>query len=104
MTTHHLHQCRVVTKDGESYGQNIKREGINNEGVINLRGIEKKQEEEKKEEKYQKGAITMDVEVIPIAIATKSYNLHIANLVECLLLLDQEMFDADNTNSPKGAA
>jgi len=45
----------------------------------------------------------MDVEIIPIAIQLKHYNQNIANLIEHLLTLDQELFEADKTHNPKGA-
>ncbi len=46
----------------------------------------------------------MDIEINPIAIQLKHYNQNIANLIEHLLTLDQEMFGADKDHDPKGAA
>jgi hypothetical protein len=46
----------------------------------------------------------MDVEINPIAIPLKHYNQQIANLVEHLLKLDQELFEADKTPNPRGDA
>lgn len=46
----------------------------------------------------------MDLEINPIAIAADAYNIHIANLVEHLLMLDQKMFEADKSHDPRGAA
>jgi hypothetical protein len=48
--------------------------------------------------------MNLEIEVSPIAITATSYNLHIANLVEHLLALDQKMFETDKTTHPKGAA
>jgi hypothetical protein len=52
--------------------------------------------------------MNLDIEINPIAISAHSYNLHIANLVEHLLTLDQKMFEAHKTTErqtdPKGAA
>ena len=46
----------------------------------------------------------MDLEINFIAIATVAYKVQIANLVEHLLILDQEMFEADKSTNPRGAA
>lgn len=46
----------------------------------------------------------MDIEIIPIAIQLNHYNQNIANLIDHLLTLDQEMFGADKTNEQMGAA
>ena len=46
----------------------------------------------------------LEIEICPIAITAKSYNIHIANLVDHLLILDQKIFEADKTTDPRGAA
>lgn len=46
----------------------------------------------------------MDLEINFIAIAANAYNVHIANLVEHLLKLDQDLFEADKSKNPRGAA
>jgi len=48
--------------------------------------------------------MNQEVEIIPIAIPLNSFNLHIANLVEHLLLIDQKMFPNDNASDVKEIA
>lgn len=40
-----------------------------------------------------------DVEIVPIAIPLAIYNEQIANLIEHLLELDQQMLDTDKINN-----
>ncbi len=41
----------------------------------------------------------MNVEINPIAITSKAYNVHIANLIDHLLILDQKTFEADKASA-----
>jgi len=43
--------------------------------------------------------MNQSIEIIPIAIPLSTYNLHIANLVEHLLLIDEKMFVNDKTTN-----
>ncbi len=48
--------------------------------------------------------MNQSIEIIPIAIPLNSFNLHIANLVEHLLLIDEKMFLNDKTQDMKEIA
>lgn len=48
--------------------------------------------------------MNQDIEIISIAIPTSTYNLHIANLIEHLLLIDQAMFPEQTFPNPTEAA
>lgn len=45
----------------------------------------------------------MDVEIIPIAIPLEDYEIHIANLIEALLLIDEKLNPSEKS-SPEVAA
>lgn len=45
----------------------------------------------------------MDIEIIPIAIPLIHYELHIAKLIETLLVIDEKLFPEEKYNQPEVA-